>query len=99
MREAKVASEPEVLIGWFRDLGFCGDDADWAGGRPAVAVAICGQAECGIGGRIARTRHVRDAFDDPRTFAIRIRELVAGLPMLSTITEALLAARGTLFEQ
>ena len=35
----------------------------------------------------------------PRTFASRVRELVAGHPTLSTIAEALLAARGTLFEQ
>jgi transposase len=35
----------------------------------------------------------------PRTFANRIRELVAGHATLSTIAEALLAARGTLFEQ
>ena len=25
VREAKVASEPEILIGWFRDLGLAGD--------------------------------------------------------------------------
>ena len=35
----------------------------------------------------------------PRTFAGRIRELVAGHPTLSTLAEALLAARGTLFAQ
>src|SRR5215469_10089875 len=35
----------------------------------------------------------------PRTFATRIRELVSGHTTLSTIAEALLAARGTLFEQ
>jgi transposase len=35
----------------------------------------------------------------PRTFANRIRELVAGHATLSTIAEALLTARGTLFEQ
>jgi len=35
----------------------------------------------------------------PRTFANRMRELVVGHAMLSTIAEALLAARGTLFEQ
>src|SRR6201998_4195431 len=34
----------------------------------------------------------------PRTFANRIRELVAGHTTLSTIAEALLAARSTLFE-
>jgi len=35
----------------------------------------------------------------PRSFAGRIRELVAGHATLSTAAEALLAARGTLFEQ
>src|ERR1700749_384922 len=35
----------------------------------------------------------------PRTFPNRIRELVANHRILSTIAEALLAARGTLFEQ
>src|SRR6516165_265630 len=35
----------------------------------------------------------------PRTFPGRIRELVAGHPTLSTVAEALLAARRTLFEQ
>jgi len=35
----------------------------------------------------------------PRTFESRIRELVAGHTTLSTVAEALLAARSTLFEQ
>jgi hypothetical protein len=35
----------------------------------------------------------------PRTFVGRIRELVVGHPTLSTVAEALLAARSTLFEQ
>ena len=35
----------------------------------------------------------------PRTFAARIRELVAGHATLSVIAEALLAARGALCEQ
>src|SRR5882672_1548222 len=35
----------------------------------------------------------------PRTFPSRIRELVAGHATLSTLVEALLAARNTLFEQ
>jgi transposase len=35
----------------------------------------------------------------PRTFPGRIRELVAGHATLSTVAEALLAARGALFEQ
>ena len=45
----------------------------------------------GFGLKVGRTT--------PRTFATRIRELVADHPTLSTIREALLAARGTLFEQ
>jgi hypothetical protein len=45
----------------------------------------------GLGQKVGRTT--------PRTFAARIHELVAGHPTLSTIAEALLAARGTLFEQ
>jgi transposase len=43
----------------------------------------------GFGLKVGRTT--------PRTFAGRIRELVAGHPTLSTVAEALLAARGTLF--
>src|SRR5512133_1633956 len=35
----------------------------------------------------------------PRTFATRIRELIAGHTTLSTVAEALLAARSVLFEQ
>ena len=35
----------------------------------------------------------------PRTFASRVRELVAGHATLSTIAEAMLAARDTLFER
>ena len=52
VREAKVASEPEALIGWFSRLGL-DVDADRTGGRPAVAMAVCGHAGCGPGGRTA----------------------------------------------
>src|SRR3984893_8731153 len=45
----------------------------------------------GFGLKVGRTT--------PRTFVGRIRELVAGHATLSTVAEALLAARGTLFEQ
>src|SRR5260221_8285940 len=52
VREAKVASEPEVLIGWFRGLGLAvtrigleaGPLSQWLYAPPG----------CGIGGRIAR---------------------------------------------
>jgi transposase len=45
----------------------------------------------GFGLKVGRTT--------PRTFAGRIRELVTGHATLSTVAEALLSARGTLFEQ
>src|SRR5882672_6900315 len=45
----------------------------------------------GFGLKVGRTT--------PRTFVSRIRELVAGHAMLSTVAEALLGARSTLFEQ
>ena len=45
----------------------------------------------GFGLKVGRTT--------PRTFAGRIRELVTGHVTLSTVAEALLSARGTLFEQ
>src|SRR5712692_1240506 len=45
----------------------------------------------GFGLKVGRTT--------PRTFVGRIRELVAGHATLSTVAEALLAARATLFEQ
>jgi len=53
VREAKVASEPEVLIGWFNGLGFA-FSANRAGSQPAVAMAVCGHAGWWAAGRIAR---------------------------------------------
>ena len=44
VREAKVASEPEALIGWFGSLG-AEAGADRLGGGAAVAMALCGR--CG----------------------------------------------------
>jgi predicted NBD/HSP70 family sugar kinase len=41
VHEVKAASEPEVLVAWFSGLDLACDDADRAGGRPVVAVAIC----------------------------------------------------------
>jgi transposase len=168
MREAKVASEPEVLIGWFRDLGFAVTRIGLEAG-PLSQWLYAGMRSAGLAVELLETRHVRNAFKampvktdrkdargiaqlmrlgwfrpvhckslpaqevralltarklqsknhdvemslrgvlrgfglkvgptTPRTFAIRVRELVAGHPTLSTIAEALLAARGTLFER
>jgi transposase len=169
MRETKVASEPEVLIGWFRGLEFAMERIGLEAG-PLSQWLYAGMREAGLPIELLETRHVRDAFKampvktdrkdargiaqlmrlgwfrpvhgkslpaqevrallaarkllqsknhdvemslrgllrgfglkvgptTPRTFATRIRELVSGHTTLSTIAEALLAARGTLFEQ
>src|SRR6516165_8151799 len=169
IREAKLASEPGVLIGWFRALGVAVTRIGLEAG-PLSQWLYAGMREAGLPVELLETRHVRDAFKvmpvktdrkdargiaqlmrlgwfrpvhckslpaqevralltarkllqmknhdvemslrgvlrgfglkvgrtTPRTFAARIRELVAGHPTLSTVAEALLAARGALFEQ
>jgi len=169
IREAKAASDPEVLIGWFRGLGFAVTRIGLEAG-PLSQWLYAGMREAGLTVELLETRHVRDAFKampvktdrkdargiaqlmrlgwfrpvhckslpaqetrallttrkllqsknhdvemslrgvlrgfglkvgptTPRTFTGRIRELVAGHPTLSTVAEALLAARSTLFEQ
>jgi transposase len=169
MRETKVASEPEVLIGWFCGLEFAMERIGLEAG-PLSQWLYAGMREAGLPVELLETRHVRDAFKampvktdrkdargiaqlmrlgwfrpvhckslpaqevrallaarklvqskthdvemslrgllrgfglkvgptTARTFATRIRELVSGHTTLSTIAEALLAARGTLFEQ
>ena len=166
VREAKVASEPEVLIEWFRRLGFAVARIGLEAG-PLSQWLYAGIREAGLAVELLETRHVRDAFKampvktdrkaargiaqlmrlgwfrpvhckslpaqemralltarkllqtknhdvemsvrgvlrgfglkvgptTPRTFAGRIRELVAGHTTLSTVAEALLAARSTL---
>ena len=169
IREAKVASEPDVLIAWFRGLEFAVTRIGLEAG-PLSQWLYAGMREAGLPVELLETRHVRDDFKampvkidrkdargiaqlmrlgwfrpvhckslpaqevralltarkllqtknhdvemslrwvlrgfglkvgptTPRTFAARIRELVAGHPTLSTVAEALLAARSTLFEQ
>lgn len=169
VREAKVASEPEILIGWFRDLGLAVTRIGLEAG-PLSQWLYAGMRDAGLTVELLETRHVRDAFKampvktdrkdargiaqlmrlgwfrpvhckslpaqevralltarkllqtknhdvemclrgvlcgfglkvgktTPRNFAARIRELVAGHATLSVVAEALLAARGTLFEQ
>jgi transposase len=169
VREAKVASEPEVLIGWFAGLGLAVARIGLEAG-PLSQWLYAGMRDAGLAVELLETRHVRDAFKampvktdrkdargiaqlmrlgwfrpvhckslpaqevralltarkllqtknhdvemslrgvlrgfglkvgptTPRTFASRIRELVVGHATLSTVGEALLAARGTLFEQ
>jgi len=169
VREAKVASEPDVLIAWFRGLEFRVTRIGLEAG-PLSQWLYAGMRDAGLAVELLETRHVRDAFKampvktdrkdargiaqlmrlgwfrsvhckslpaqevralltarkllqtknhdvemslrgvlrgfglkvgptTPRTFAARIRVLVAGHPTLSTVAEALLAARSTLFEQ
>jgi transposase len=169
VREAKVASEPETLIEWFRGLGIAVTRIGLEAG-PLSQWLYAGIRDAGLAVELLETRHVRDAFrampvktdrkdargiaqlmrlgwfrpvhckslpaqevralltarkllqtknhdvemslrgvlggfglkvgsTTPRTFPGRIRELVAGHITLSTLVEALLAARNTLFEQ
>src|SRR5215471_4306252 len=165
VHEGKVASEPETLIGWFRDLEFAATRIGLEAG-PLSQWLYAAMRDAGLAVELLDTRHVRNAFKampvktdrkdargiaqlmrlgwfrpvhckslpaqevrallaarrllqtknhdvemslrgvlrgfglkvgltTPRTFATRIRELVAGHTTLSTIAEALLAARGT----
>src|SRR3954470_7301517 len=65
VREAKVASEPETLIGWFRDLGL---DLGFAVTRIGLEVGPLSQwlyaamRDAGLPVELLETRHVRDAF-------------------------------------
>ena len=52
VRERRVASEPEALIGWFRSLGL-GVVADRSGGWAVVAMALCGDEGSGPASGIA----------------------------------------------
>lgn len=169
IRETKVASEPEALLGWFRGLGVAMARIGLEAG-PLSQWLYAGMREAGLLVELLETRHVRDAFKampvktdrndargiaqlmrlgwfrpvhckslpaqetralltarkllqskhhdvemslrgvlrgfglkvgptTPRTFPSRVRELVAGHPTLTVVTEALLAARDTLQEQ
>ena len=169
IRETKVASEPEALLGWFRGLGVAMARIGLEAG-PLSQWLYAGMREAGLLVELLETRHVRDAFKampvktdrndargiaqlmrlgwfrpvhckslpaqetravltarkllqskhhdvemslrgvlrgfglkvgptTPRTFPSRARELVAGHPTLTVVTEALLAARDTLQEQ
>jgi transposase len=169
IREAKVASEPEVLIAWFNRLELTMTRIGLEAG-PLSQWLYAGMRKAGLAVELLETRHVRDAFKampvktdrkdargiaqlmrlgwfrpvhckslpaqevralltarkllqtknhdvemslrgvlrgfglkvgptTPRTFASRIRELVAGHTTLLAIAEAMLAARDTLFSE
>ena len=167
VREATIASEPEVLIGWFSRLGLTMTRIGLEAG-PLSQWLYAGMRNAALAVELLETRHVRDAFKampvktdrkdargiaqlmrlgwfrsvhckslaaqemralltvrkllqtknhdvemcvrgvlrgfglkvgptTPRTFAGRVRHLVAGHTTLSTVAEAMLTARDTLF--
>jgi transposase len=169
VREAKVASEPEVLVAWFRNLGVEVARIGLEAG-PLSQWLYAAMRDAGLAVELLETRHVRDAFKampvktdrkdargiaqlmrlgwfrpvhcksvsaqetrallaarkllqtkhidvemslrgvlrgfglkvgptTPRSFAARIRDLVAGHATLTAVAGALLAARETLGEQ
>src|SRR5215469_10391627 len=61
IREAKVASEPEVLISWFGTLGVAMTRIGLEAG-PLSQWLYAGMREAGLPVELLETRHVRDAF-------------------------------------
>ena len=61
VREAKVASEPEALIGWFGSLGSEAARIGLEAG-PLSQWLYRGLKETGLAVELLETRHVRDAF-------------------------------------
>ena len=61
VREANVASEPEVLIGWFSGLGFPIERIGLEAG-PLSQWLYAGMRDAGLTVELLETRHVRDAF-------------------------------------
>ncbi len=61
VREAKVASEPEALIGWFGSIGLMLERIGLEAG-PLSQWLCVGLREAGLAVELLETRHVRDAF-------------------------------------
>src|SRR5215472_16671824 len=61
VREAKVASEPEVVIGWFGDLGLAVTRIGLEAG-PLSQWLYAGMRDAGLAVELLETRHVRNAF-------------------------------------
>jgi transposase len=61
VREAKVASEPEVLIAWFRGLGLEVARVGLEAG-PLSQWLYAAMRDAGLAVELLETRHVRDAF-------------------------------------
>jgi transposase len=61
LREAKVSSEPEALIAWFRGLGLTIERIGLEAG-PLSQWLYAAMREAGLAVELLETRHVRDAF-------------------------------------
>ena len=61
LRETKVASEPEALIGWFRSLGQVPERIGLEAG-PLSQWLYAGLRDAGLAVELLETRHVREAF-------------------------------------
>jgi transposase len=61
LREARVASEPEVLIAWFRSYGFDLERIGLEAG-PLSQWLFAAMRQAGLAVELLETRHVRDAF-------------------------------------
>src|ERR1700721_2895656 len=61
VRETKVASEPEALIGWFGALGF-GPARIGLEAGPLSQWLYAAMREAGLAVELLETRHVSDAF-------------------------------------
>src|SRR5713101_7974898 len=61
VREAKVASEPEILIGWFHGLGLAVTRIGLEAG-PLSQWLYAGMRDAGLAVELLETRHIRDAF-------------------------------------
>ena len=62
LREARVASEPEALIAWFRSCGFELERIGLEAG-PLSQWLVAAMREAGLAVELLETRHVRKAFE------------------------------------
>src|ERR1700676_1163386 len=62
LREAKVASEPDALIAWFRSLGFGLERIGLEAG-PLSQWLFAAMKEAGLAVELLETRHVQKAFE------------------------------------
>ena len=62
LREARVPSEPEALVAWFRSLGF-GIERIGLEAGPLSQWLFAGMREAGLLIELLETRHVRKAFE------------------------------------